>query len=235
MNLEKVKEIMNRIPATLILGAFLAFQAFDYYDFMNNDTSPLLIKKSAFTVAKEARKQLEIKLKEANAFVKSLEKKKAELRALALELQGMKESLSDRLDIPNFMKMTVTESKKIGITVLSLKPTGTVNKEYYTEQNFKFTFRGIYAQLVTFMERLTNVTEIVRIENFSMKPVGSGRTKYVLLDVALEMKTYKYLGSSADKLGGSETVAGSGNSGSGNSISSTVPAHSAGSVSGSSL
>jgi hypothetical protein len=61
-------------------------------------------------------------------------------------------------------------------------------------------FRGVYLQLLVFLERLANLERIVRTENITMHPVSSQKAAYVELEGKLELKTYKYQGSKADDL-----------------------------------
>jgi Tfp pilus assembly protein PilO len=203
VNTDRIIELINRfiIPVVFLL---LAYVGYDTYTFFTDPAQPILTKQKEIDTANLNRTKLEKKLKEVNTFVESLEQKKVELRRLAQELQGMKETLSDRVDTANFMKMVLTESKKVGVTVLSLKPAGSVSKEYYTEQNFSFQYRGVFAQVVNFLERMTNVAEIVRVDNFNMKPVGVSKGKLVQLEGTLELKTFTYLGSKADTLGSAD-------------------------------
>jgi Tfp pilus assembly protein PilO len=200
-NSEKINEILDKIPISLFLLAYLGYLGMDYYNFQNDPTSDLIRKQNEITVAKQSNQKLASKLKEFKEFVKTLEVKKAEIRKLAQELHEAKATLSENLDIPAFMKMTITEARKVGLRVISLKPTDSSTKEYYTEQLFLFTFRGVYVQVLAFLERLANVSQIVRVEEFSMRPVGSSQAKYVELEGTIELKTYKYIGSKADSLG----------------------------------
>lgn len=201
MNSERLNEILEKIPFGVLLFVFLIYLGYDFYSFSNSPDSPLIEVKTRIDSAKEQKTKLELKLKQSNEFVKTLELKKAELRRLALELQDLKTTLSERLDVPSFMKMVITEAKKVGITVVSLNPNGSVNKEYYSEGTFILNFRGIFIQLLAFLDRLSNVTEIVRVENFSIKPRGTNRVKFVELEGVVELKTYRYLGTKADSVG----------------------------------
>ena len=120
----------------------------------------------------------------------------------------MKEGLAERADVPAFMKMVITEAKKVGLIVVSLKPGLTTDKEYYSETKFSLNFRGAFVQLASFIDRLTNVAEIVKLDDFSMRPFGSSHERFVTLDAYVELKTFKYLGSSADTLGKSDAPVG---------------------------
>lgn len=201
---EKINELVNKIPITLLLFGYLGYLYLDYYKFTTDETSPLIQKQREIETTKANNVKLKGKVKEMNTFIQSLEAKKAEVRNLALELQQMKSSISDRNDVPGFIKLATTEAKKVGLSVLSVQPAGSTEKEYYAEQAYKLDFRGAYVQLLAFLDRISNVTEVVRIDNFAMKPIGSPYAKFIELQGTVEMKTYRYLGSKADKIGSQE-------------------------------
>lgn len=205
MTSEKIKETLEKIPFLMILGIYIFYLGYDYYIFNTDETSPLQMKNREINSAKENKGKFEKKLKEFQAFAKTLDVKKVELRALAKELQGVKDALSEKTDVPAFMKMTITEAKKAGLTVLSLKPEGSSAKEYYVEQTFSFRFKGLFPQLLSFVQRLANVTEIVRVDKLEVQSVASNQSeKFALVQGSLDIKTYKYIGTSADTMGNSD-------------------------------
>jgi Tfp pilus assembly protein PilO len=113
----------------------------------------------------------------------------------------MKSTIAENIDIPSFMKMVDTESRKLGLNVVSLKPLPPVPQENYTEHVIQFAFKGIYAQVVNFLERMSNVNDIVRVEAFNFSPLREGKQgRFIVLDGTMELKTFTYLQSSADNL-----------------------------------
>jgi type IV pilus assembly protein PilO len=207
VNSEKINDLVNKIPISFLMFCYLGYLAFDYYTFENDPASPLLSKKTEIAAAKENNTKLENKLKQSSEFVKTLEQKKLELRRIAQDLQDVKGTLSETIDVPAFMKMVITEAKKVGLTVSSLKPMGSSEKEYYAEHVFLLSFRGVFVQLAAFLERLANVSQVVRVDSFSMKPIGSSKSKYVDLEGTVEIKSYRYLGSKADSIGSADSPA----------------------------
>jgi Tfp pilus assembly protein PilO len=201
VDIAKIKEILDKVPFTLIVAAYLGSVAYDYQQFNTDPGSPFVMKQSEVNAAKVSKAKLEGKLKEAVAFAKTLDAKRNELRGLAVELQSMKETISENLDVPSFMKMTITEAKKVGLNIQSLKPKGSQPKEFYSEELFQMTFKGVFVQLLAFLQRLSNVAELANVENFEMKSIGSKRGRYVELEGMVEIKAYKYLGSKADSIG----------------------------------
>lgn len=200
MNLEQIRELLLKIPTTLMLVAYLGYLGFDFYQFFSDPSSTYLTAKRDVETYKTTNLKLEAKLKELNEFVKSLESKKADLRKAALELQELKGSIPEAFDVPRFMEMTLTEAKKAGMKVLSLSPNGVSDKEYYSEIKFSLNCKGVFTQLLIFLERMSSVTEIVRVDSFRVTPLGSTSGRFTELSSELELKTYKYLGSKADSV-----------------------------------
>lgn len=206
MNQERLKEILHKIPWTGIAAVIALYMGYDYYWFTTDAASPLVQKQAQIVTITEENEKLKTKIKQANDFLKSLDAKKAELRALHQQLQDMKGTLSETLDVPDFMKTTITEAKKVGLAVLSLKPTESAKKEYYAEQAFDLAFKGVFVQLVVFFDRVANLQKIVRVENFALKPVSSSLSRYVELEGVVQLKVYRYIGSKADTLGTPATL-----------------------------
>lgn len=200
MNTDKINEIIEKIPFTLMMVAFLGYLGFDYYSFVYDAASPLIAKQQELATTKAQTSKFEAKIKELNLFVKTLDVKRTQIRALAQELQDIKGSLPETLDIPSIMKMVITEAKKVGLRVLSLQPGEPSEKTFYSEQPFVLTYSGVFPQLTVFLERLSNTTEIVRVENLKIK-ADDPRRRLVEITGNVELKFYRYLGTKADSIG----------------------------------
>lgn len=197
MNTDKINEIIDKIPINLLMLIYLLYLGLDYYNFTSESASPLVQKQQEISAAKNQMEKSDKKIKELNLFVKTLDLKKSEIRRMTQELDDVKASLPEVIDIPRIMKMMITEAKKAGISVTSLRPTSPKDSEFYTEQPFTLTFRGIYPQLMTLLDRLSNITDIIRVDHFNIK-AGDPSRKYVELEGSLEIKIYKYLSNRAD-------------------------------------
>jgi Tfp pilus assembly protein PilO len=198
---EQIKEILDKIPAMLLLAAVLGYLGYGHYEFVSDPSSPLLQKKAQVTAAQAQKTDLQNKIKSAQEFFQTLEKRRVELRALAKELEGIKVTLSETLDIGALIKTVVGEAAKVGLSVSGIKPTDLKESEYYSEQSFALGFHGVYVQLVVFLERIANLDKIIRVDNFEMKVVSSPTAQYVSLDGTLQLKSYRYKASKADDLG----------------------------------
>ncbi len=198
---EALKIQIGKVPVMPIVAAGLLYFAYGYYDFLNDPGSPLNTRKAEFERVEKENQVMQGKIKAAREFVKSLEAKRADLRKMAAQLEEMKASLSENMEVPDFLKLTITEAKRVGLTITSLRPTEKKREEYFVEQAFEMSFRGVYVQLLVLLDRLAQSQRIIRVENFMMKPVGSSLSRYVELEGTVQLKTYAYNGSKADQLG----------------------------------
>jgi Tfp pilus assembly protein PilO len=138
--------------------------------------------------------------------VKSLETKKQDVAQLSGKLFDLKAALSDRLDVPEFTQMIVTEAKRVGLSVQSIRPLKRTDTEFYREFPFELKFRGVFPQIYTFVSRVAALQKLVRIDKFSLAPVSSNTSKFVELEGELELKTFAYLGSQADAIADKSTA-----------------------------
>lgn len=189
---------LNRLPIGLLMAGWAGWLAFDYYGFTNNSDSPLVQKVMQMEGIKKETDGLKKKVKEMQEFAKKLDQKKAELRELAKQLDAMKTGISEEIDVAQFLKTTTSEAKKVGLKVVSMKPAAPVNQEFYQEQPFDFQFKGVYVQLLVFLDRMSALQQIVRVETFDVKNTTASSSSIVELDGTVQIKTFKYLASKAD-------------------------------------
>jgi Tfp pilus assembly protein PilO len=201
MGLYWLKEFI-RVWAPIIGLAFAGYYSYDYYyAFQQAPDSPLAVRKTDLTVIKKQNEVLEGKRTELESFSRQLEAKKEQVRAIAQQLAETRGALADDLQMPEFMKMLVSEAKRVGLTVLSITPARKSAKEYCYEYPVEVKFRGIYAQLYSYLSRISNLQRIVHVSRFDMKPISSSGGRFVELEGVLEVKTFSYIGSEADRVG----------------------------------
>lgn len=206
MNADALKDIVAKLPTTLLLVAYLAYLGFQYYSFDYDDASPKKAREKEIVALKQINVKLTEKYKQLDKFAKSLEVKKVELRGLAKELQEVKTVLTENFDVPGVMKLVTTEAKKLNFSVLGLKPMGTEKRQFYGEATFVLNFKGVYTQLVAFLDRLSNLNRIVQADKVKIASTGPGTGKFVLIEGEIELKVFNYIGSTEDSLGsGTET------------------------------
>ncbi|MGE0614310.1 MAG: type 4a pilus biogenesis protein PilO [Bacteriovoracia bacterium] len=206
--MEQLKNILAKIPwipaLLLYLGVYIGY--FGYYTFMNDPTqSEYLQKQADVERIRNDNIGLEKKAQDAEDFYRKLEEKRTEIRALATQLGEMKTTLSEELDVASFVKMVDTEAKKVGLRIGGIRPAGEKKSqdEFYFENTFVVAFKGIYAQVVVFLERLSKVNRIVRVDELNVEPVnksGLSVGRFVELQGDLKIKVYRYNASKADEV-----------------------------------
>ena len=200
MDFEKVKTVINRIPYIPILLLYLGFLGWQTYNFVDGADSPLVAKKDEIQKEEKKLKDAEKKVKESKEFIKNLEVKRQTLRSLTQQLNDTRATLSEDIDIPAFIKMVVTEAKKVGLTVNSIQPTVERPQELYVEQRFDMSYRGVFVQLVVFLERLANLQKIIRTDEIEIHPVSAPtQGRFAEIEGKLVLQTYKYSGAKPEE------------------------------------
>jgi Tfp pilus assembly protein PilO len=205
VNILNLRDLIVKIPIIPLVFVYLGYLGYDYYQFQTDPGSALNQVKGQTAAAHADIDALNAKIKKVNDFAAVLNLKKAALRNLALELETSKASLPESLDIPDLMKTMVTEAKRAGLTVTSLKPGETHNNEYYAEQSFQFSSTGIYFQYVAFLDRISNLQKIITVDSIAFSPVSTSASKYVQLRSTVDFRAYRYIASKEDELGKDST------------------------------
>ncbi len=196
-----LKEMLDRIPIKAVFIAYVAFVGYGYYEFKYDASSPLKQKKALYDSLKADNVLLQTKANQAQEFFKNLETKRNELRSLTQQLADLKSSLKSQVDVPSVVRLLIAESSRVGLRVSGVKPLAPVTKEYYVEQPFDLTFRTVYVQLLVFLQRIAALTELIGVDRIELKPVGSSVGRFVELEGSIQVKGYRYLGTSADDVG----------------------------------
>ncbi|MFN7684007.1 MAG: type 4a pilus biogenesis protein PilO [Oligoflexia bacterium] len=188
---------------SLALPAVVLYSGWSYYQLHQFETAPdsdYSLKKGQLELAKKEIAILEKKNKEILDFVKALETKKVEVAGLSGKLLELRTTLTDRVDVPEFTRNVVTEAKRTGLTVLAIRPKPKADTEFYREFPFSLKFRGFYPQVVTFMGRIASMQRLVRLDQFKISPISSAAARFVELEGEVELKSFAYLASQADKV-----------------------------------
>lgn len=200
MTYDRIKDLLEKIPFTLLAIAYGAYTGWGYFQFMTSEESVLFSKKTEYEAIQTETNSLKTRVEKTRQFLNTLDQKRVELRRLAQELEGTKATLSETLDVPGFMKTVITEAQRVGLTVVSLKPGDQTKRALYYEQPFNLEFRGVYVQLISFLDRIANLQKIVRAENLTLQPVSDQSAKYVELAGTVRLNAYRYIGSKADEI-----------------------------------
>lgn len=198
--ISQISELLEKIPYTLLAFLFVCYLGYDYYEFSFGESSVLHFKNTELENTKKLKEAAIKKNKSLEEFSKNVEGRKSNLVGLVSELQSLKDSLPERIDVPLAMKTLVTEAKRVGLKVTGISPNVEVPRDLYVEQPFSMGIKGYYPQIWAFFDRLANVTQVVRVDRFELRPVGDQSSGRVLLQGELEVKLFRYLGAKADQL-----------------------------------
>ncbi|MFZ9595949.1 MAG: type 4a pilus biogenesis protein PilO [Bdellovibrionia bacterium] len=200
LNSEEINNKLNKIPFALLMIGYCGYLAFDYYEFVQEDGSDRGVLSHEVKQVQESNVRLDKRVRDLELFVKTLEEKKSKLRQSAIEFQKVSESMSDHLNTPGFMKMLITEAKRVGLKVQSLKPAGAVEKEVYLESSFSISCSGFFFQILKFLNRLANVKEVIRVVDLKIKPIPPQTANFVVLQAEVTIKTYTYSNEKANQM-----------------------------------
>jgi Tfp pilus assembly protein PilO len=209
VDFEKVKEFLNRIPYIPILLVYLGIVGFQTYNYVEGTDSPIAAKETEIHKEEDKLRDLEKKVKDSKEFIKNLETKRQTLRSLTQQLNDTRTTLSEDIDIPAFIKMVVTEAKKVGLTVNSIQPTQEKAQELYVAQSFDMSYRGVFVQLIVFLERLASLQKIIRTDEIEIHPVSSPtQGRFAEIEGKLVLETYKYAGAKPEEANSDKSDAG---------------------------
>ena len=115
-------EALKRFPSLLLLAGFIGYLAYNVYEFEYSETGEIQKLQGQVKAADTELEGMRKKKKEGEAFLKSLDAKKEEIREQAKKLSGYQGALSEAADIPNLIKILLTEARKLEIRVDRMEP-----------------------------------------------------------------------------------------------------------------
>lgn len=153
--MEKINEVLKKIPIIPIFLLYCGWVAYDYYDWMNSPQSPLGLKRAALVTKKKEVEDTKKKALAGEEFYRNLDLLRSRIRELTAQLENTKTVLSADVDIANFVSMITHEAKKLRITLKEIKPEASRKKEFYEEVPFTVNLRGAYVQMLILFDRIS--------------------------------------------------------------------------------
>ena len=194
-------EALKRFPSLLLLAGFIGYLAYNVYEFEYSETGEIQKLQGQVKQADTELDGMRKKKKEGEAFLKSLDSKKEEIRDQAKKLSGYQGALSEAADIPNLIKILLTEARKLEIRVDRMEPGKKTQKEFYLDQEFKLDVKGSFQQILMFMHRISQLQRILKVGNFNLKKSSiSLSSRSVTLDSSISVNAYQYTVSKEDAL-----------------------------------
>ena len=202
MDQSQLANLLRKIPWPIIAIFFALYTAYDVYMvFLSDPGSPLNQLKSRVPVIQADLDNKKKRISEMQSFVNEMEVKREQVRILAGRLEELETrgDLAEQQDLPSLIRQISTEAKKIGIQLESFAPAGKKDQQFYTEHEFKLRLRGIYVQLIVFLDRITSLQRLFRVDDFHLAPAGPQDRRFVELTAEVTLKSFTYLRSEADK------------------------------------
>ncbi len=198
--MEQFQKLLTRLPILAISLLYCCYLVYDHYDWMNSSASDLGMKRAGIVSAKAEFETMKKKLSSGEDFFKNLDAIRERIKALTLQLDSTKTSLSGDIDIANFVRIITLEVNKLNFQIKGIKPEVEKKSDYYIEVPFTVSLKGAYVQLLVFFDRVSKFQQVIRISDFSLRPTGNTSSKFVELEATVKLVSYKYLGSSADDI-----------------------------------
>ena len=198
--MENLQKILARLPILAMGLLYCCYLTYDHYDWMNSAGSDLGLKKAQVISDKTEFDAMKKKLTSGEDFFKNLDAIRERIKALTVQLDSTKTSLSGDIDIANFVRIITLEVNKLNFQIKGIKPEAEKKSDYYIEVPFTVNLKGAYVQILVFFDRVAKFQQVIRISDFTLRPSGNASTKFVELDASVKLVAYKYLGSTADEI-----------------------------------
>ena len=131
--------------------------------------------------AKQQLAKLQGEIAEAKAVVANLETFRARSEELGRKYQSARERLPNATELPVLLTDISSLGKKSGLEFKKFKPENEVTKGFYAEVPISVAFSGSYHEIGVFFDRLSKLSRIVNVTQFSMSLQREGGEAPILL------------------------------------------------------
>ncbi len=136
-----------------------------------------------------AKKQNEVNAnRDLNANKTKFEDKIAELEG---KLEVSKKYLPQEKEIPLLLEKITEFGTQSGLEFLVFKPSGEVEREFYSEVSIKIEVNGTFHNVLRFFDRIANMDRIVTVSNISMQK--GKKDSGASIKTSLSAVTYRYI------------------------------------------
>ncbi|MDH3746392.1 MAG: type 4a pilus biogenesis protein PilO [Acidobacteriota bacterium] len=116
---------------------------------------------------------LQAKIQEGRAAQQQLPRFREEVRQLELELDKLLRILPARRNTPELMRRIRTLTEQGDFNLLSFKPGGYVEQEFYSEWPIAINLQGTYHNLAQFFEKVGRFSRIINIESLRVSVLSA--------------------------------------------------------------
>jgi len=140
--------------------------------------------------------RLERKMAQARIRARNLKKFEAELKEVEAEFRQALRMLPNEKEIPNLLRTITQLGAECNLAFVLFSPKRERAKDFYVEIPIEMEVRGRYHDAAMFFYRIGRMDRIVKILDFSMKPIKKGSD---ILLTKCNAVTYRFKGSSNER------------------------------------
>ncbi len=140
--------------------------------------------------------QLDRKIAQAKIRARNLKKFEAELKEIDTEFQQALKLLPNKKEIPTLLRTITQLGADCNLTFVLFSPKNERAKEFYVEIPIEMEVRGKYHDAAMFFYKIGRMDRIVKILDFSMKPVKKDSD---ILLTKCNAVTYRFKGSTYEQ------------------------------------
>lgn len=185
-------ERIEKFPFIVVVLAYAGYLGFQYYTFALAPAGPVATQKGKIVLMQEELGKLKRKAEEAQNQSGPDNTKKNLASQLAKQIEELKAKIPVQAELPALIKLIVTEAKKAGVMVDRLEPGRRSANENYVQQELKFEGRGNYGQLISFVQKISQIQRPVKVGGFQLKPKVTSNASGVPLDIRMSLYTFQY-------------------------------------------
>ena len=140
------------------------------------------------------KQEIEVKIEEANIELTRFHETDEVLNDIGNEINKFLEYIPNKLTSAMILNRLNTYSKSSGVDMEDINNHPIAEqKDFYEKLKITMTIRGVYTQVLVFLSKLTSATEIITVEDFTIREVRDReRTGGLFTEVTMRMDIYGY-------------------------------------------
>lgn len=131
-------------------------------------------------------------IRKVEATVANIDKHRAEMDEAKLMFQKASSLLPQQQEIPALLTNISDLGSNSGLEILSFKPGGEAQKEFYAEIPISIDLSGPYHNLGVFLDRVSKMSRIVSVSSLGITSPKEDDGE-MLLKTSLQLVTYRYV------------------------------------------
>lgn len=158
----------------LVLIGYSSYLGYEYFtDWEQNTYQGILNETDALRLKRDQKKA---EVKAAEEFSIQKQAKLQELRDLQTKLDATKSEIPRSVNVSELLKALADRADKAGLGFTRFRPEAGRRNNFLVETPIAVDLTGTYAQMMSFMDDIANMTRIVATEVISLRPLATGAT-----------------------------------------------------------